>query len=63
MRVIKQRATITLILVIDDDTPGPDWLKQQLEKIKGVAISRVDAFANEEILSISLGPQKTKPGG
>ena len=62
MRVIKQQASITMILVIDDEAPGPDWLKQQLETLPGVAISRIEGFANEDILSICLGPLKTKPG-
>lgn len=63
MQAIKQQAHITLIIITDDEAPGPDWLKIQLEKIPGVAISRVDAFANQDILSVSLGPQKPKEGG
>ena len=63
MRVIKQQASITMIVVIDDEAPGPDWLKQQLEKMPGVAISRIEGFANEDVLSICLGPQKQKKEG
>lgn len=62
MRVIKQQAHITIIIVTEDEAPGPDWLKMQLEKIPGVAISRVNAFENEDVLSVCLGTQKTKPG-
>ena len=62
MRVIKQEAIITIIVVTEDEAPGPEWLKEQLEKIPGVAISRIEGFANQDVLSICLGPQKQKPG-
>jgi len=62
MRVLKQQASITMIIVIDDEAPGPHWLKEQLEKIPGVAISRIEGFSNEDVLSICLGPIKKEPG-
>jgi translation elongation factor EF-1beta len=55
MRVLKQVATITLIIVVEDEMPGQEWLRKQIEKIAGVATVRIDAFANTGVLAVKIG--------
>ncbi len=63
MRVIKVAANIRMILVIDDDSPNPAWLKKRLENIQGVASAQVDGYITEDIISVALGPQQPKKEG